>query len=140
MRHAWTAAIAAAALLSSSGAALACSCVPYRSAAEQLQDVDLVFTGRVAGSQSAGPRTVRTTFRVMEVLKGRAGGTVRVDHTLDGASCGVTFKPGQTLLVFAHRKPEGGWGAGLCSLSRFPEEQYRRAARGRPVPTAPPVY
>ena len=50
---------AAAALLTSGGAALACSCVPFSSAAEHLAASDLAFKGRVLGSQSTGPDTVR---------------------------------------------------------------------------------
>ena len=141
MRLARTAAIAVAALLCSTGTALACSCLPYETAGEHLAATDLVFKGRVTGQQSIRDGMgARTSFRVVETLKGRAGRTVRVDHSLSSASCGVLFRTGQTVWVFAHRRPNGAWSTGLCSAPRFDEAEYRRAARGRPSPARPPVY
>ena len=129
---------AAAAGLAVAGAALACSCVPYRSAAEQLAATDLMFRGRVVSASTTGEGAAVTSFRVLEVIKGRASGTLRVRHRLDGASCGVRFRPGATVLVLAHRGNHGAWRTGLCSAPRFPEADYRRAARGEPVPVKPP--
>ena len=129
---------ASVALTASAGAALACSCIPYGSAAEQLAATDLAFKGRVVGAQSTGPDMARTTFRVTEVLKGPKVRTVGVSHRLDGAACGVRYRKGQTVWVFADRAPDGRWRTGLCAMRRFDEEDYRRAARGEPVPTSPP--
>ena len=140
MRTPLLALAAATALLASAGSALACSCIPYRSAAEHLAAADLVFKGRVLTQQSIGDGRARTTFRVAETLKGRAGRTIGVQHHTVSATCGVVFKPGQSVWVFANRRNDGSWSTNLCSLARFPETDYRRAARGEPVPTAPPVF
>ena len=121
------------------GAALACSCMPYRSAAEQLQASELAFKGRVVSEQSIGPGRARTTFQVVEVLKGPAARTVAVEHQLDGAACGVKYRTGKTLWVFADRRSGGAWRTGLCAAPRFDEADYRRAARGQAVPATPPV-
>ena len=77
---------------------------------------------------------------MLEVLKGRAKGTVVVHHQLDSAACGVTYRTGASVWVFAHRSPEGRWHTGSCSAARFPEAEYRRAARGQSVPTSPPLH
>ena len=132
--------VAAAAVLSAPRAALACSCMPYSSAAEQLQASQLVFKGHAVAEQSTGPDRARTTFRVVEVLKGPAARTIRVEHHLDGAACGVRYRTGKTVWVFASRGPKGEWRTGLCSAPRFDEADYRRAARGEAVPEQPRVF
>ena len=134
------AAAALAAGLAAAAPALACSCVPYRSAAEQLAGAELAFKGKVMADRADGPGRAVARFRVYSVIKGQVGLAVQVRHTLDSASCGVRFRPGQTVLVLAHRGADGFWWTGLCSAPRFPEDQYRRAARGEPVPVARPDY
>ena len=134
-------AVAALALsLAAAEAALACSCAPYRSAAEQLAATDLVFKGKVLADRPEAPGTAVARFRVYNVIKGHVGLAVQVRHTLDSASCGVRFKPGQTVLVLAHRGADGFWRTGLCSAAWFPEAEYRAAARGEPVPVRGPAY
>jgi hypothetical protein len=85
--------------------------------------------------------TAATTFRPVEVWRGRAGRTVVVRHAVDGAACGVTFAPGRTTLVLADRDglsaPARGWRrlerrgvplrTSLCSRPWFPLADYRRA-------------
>ena len=131
---------ALAASLAAAEAALACSCVPYRSAAEQLAAADLMFKGKVLADRPEGPGRGVARFRVYSVIKGQVGMAVQVRHSLDSASCGVRFTPGQTVLVLAHAGSDGFWRTGLCSGPRFPEDQYRRAARGEPVPVERPAY
>ena len=131
------AAAAAAAGLAAANGALACSCVPYRSAAEQLAAADLMFQGRVLVQTAEGEGAV-TRFRVYRVIKGQVGRNVQIRHRLESASCGVRFTPGRTVLVLAQAGADGFWRTGLCSAPRFPEDQYRRAARGEPVPVRPP--
>ncbi|HEX8569950.1 MAG TPA: hypothetical protein VF699_08520 [Caulobacteraceae bacterium] len=139
MRLALALPFAIAGLLSSGGAALACSCVPQRSAAEQLASADFVFKGRPLEETATGVFTAATSFRVFEVLKGPEVRLTVVRHHVDSAACGLTFRPGQTVLVFASRAPDGTWRTGSCSGAAFPEAEYRRAARGQPVPIRPPV-
>ena len=129
--------LAVAVSLFAAGSALACSCIAQTSAAEQLQGADVVFRGRVQSSAST-PTEATTTFRVIETIKGRAGRTVRVRHARDSAACGVTFRRGSTVTVVADRDPQGALRTSLCALPRFPVEDYRRAARGEPVPAGPP--
>ena len=132
------AALGASTLLAAAGAALACSCVPYASAAEQLAEADLLFKGRVVEERVHGRTSATTTFAVTEVIKGPAMRRVSLNHRLDGAACGVRFRPGAAVLLLAHRAPDGTLRTGLCSRPRFPEGEYRRAVRGEPVPVKPP--
>lgn len=122
--------------LVTASAAIACSCVPYRSAAEHLAATPLVFKGRVVGI-TRGEYEAVTRFQVLEVLKGQASRTVRISHDISDASCGVNFGRGTTALVFATRGRGGAWWTGLCSSARFSEIEYRRAAKGLPPLTQP---
>ena len=131
--------LAATAAAAAAGAALACSCMPFGSAAEQLAASQLAFKGEVMSEQSTAPGQAQTRFRVVEVLKGPGGRTVTVQHRLSSAACGVRYRPGKTVWVFANRAPDGAWRTGSCSTARFDEADYRRAARGQPVPTQPRV-
>ena len=133
------AALGASTLVAAAGAALACTCVPHASAAEQLADADLLFKGTVVEERVEGRVSAVTTFTVTEVIKGPAMRRVRLNHPLDEAACGVRFRAGTQVLVFAHRAPDGTLNTGLCSRPRFPEAEYRAAARGEPVPTKPRV-
>ena len=133
------AAVVAAAAFSAGTAALACSCVMFSSAAEQLKMTDVAFRGTVTSERLDREGGAVTTFRVVETIKGRAPRTVRVSHRVESAACGLRFKRGATVLVLAHQE-EGRLSTGLCSQARFPVDQYRRAARGEPVPTLPPQY
>ena len=129
--------LAFAASMAAAAPALACSCIGPTSAAEQLQGADLVFRGRVQASASS-PLEATTTFRVLETIKGRAGRTIRVGHARDSAACGVTFRRGSVVTVIADRDAQGRLRTSLCSLPRFPLEDYRRAARGETVAPSGP--
>ena len=117
------------ALASLAEAAWACSCVRYRSAAEQLARADAVFRGRVVASERAGPQARVTTFEVVEGLKGRTGRRVRVRHgTETAAGCGVVFRRGQVVALTAHLE-RGRWTTSSCSMPQHPWAEFRRAAR-----------
>lgn len=109
--------------LIAAGAAVACSCVPYRSAAEHVAAIPLVFKGRVTGITRSEYEAV-TRFQVLEVFKGQAGRTIRVRHQISEASCGVTFQHGTTALVFANPGRDDAWSTNLCSAARFSEVEY----------------
>jgi hypothetical protein len=126
------ASLAAAAALLSAGGALACSCAPPTSAAEQLAATDLAFTGRVLGTRVGRDGSAVTRFRPTSVIKGQASGVVAVTHHTDDATCGLTYRKGASVLVLADRDG-GSWRTGLCSAPRFSEAGFRQAARARPA-------
>lgn len=135
---------ALAALGLSAGASLACSCLRAESAASHAAMADVVFAGRAIDTRRLGPNEAATSFRVEAALKGRTGGVVQVGHGLESAACGVTFRPGERVLVLASRGPRGELRTSLCSRPQFPEAEYRRALAGgtlpppRPGPDWPP--
>lgn len=121
--------LALAALGLSAGAALACSCVRFPTAAAHVAATDVIFIGEVERSAAvAGAQHQRaTTFRVIETLKGEVGEQATVGHSEDICCvCGIEFKAGERVLVFAHRS-EGGLATSSCSAPRFSEAQYRAA-------------
>lgn len=128
--------LAAAVALLSPGAALACSCAPPSSAAEQLAATDLAFRGRVLDTRVDREGWAVTRFQVAETLKGRAPRTVAVSHHTISATCGLTYRRGVSVLVMAERRG-AEWRTGLCSAPRFPIADYRRAARTPQSPAAP---
>ena len=128
-RLAFPAALGAAAL---AGAALACSCVPPTSAAEQLEDADLMIVATAAEvrrlpAEDDVRRMAETRFTVSRTLKGEARRNWWIRHGRDSPMCGVEFRPGQEYVVIAHRA-EGRLWTGLCSRAWFPIEDYERAA------------
>lgn len=120
--------------LTTASAAAACSCVPYQSAAEQVASADLVFRGRVLKETRSGGWAASTRFRVVEVLKGRAGRTVSIGHQIDDAACGVRFQRGSTVMVIASRFNDFTLRTSLCSSASFSDSEYRRALRGLTSP------
>ena len=99
-----TALIAAAA----AGAALACSCIGYPDAATQLAEARLMVVARAEwtkperGAAHAGQKVTR--FRVVRTIKGETRRAWQIAHHVDGATCGVTFEPGEEYVVIA-----GAW-------------------------------
>lgn len=126
--HAVVPAAVAAALLLAAGPALACSCAPETTAAEQLAEADQAFVGRVLHSRIGRDGEGRTVFRVEETLKGDGRGNVAVSHPTDGPTCGVRFRKGDRLLVLAVRDGRT-LQTNLCLLPRHPLEDFRAAAR-----------
>ena len=122
------AAFAALAFAAAPFAAEACSCRPYHDVIEQIEASDLIFKGRAIGTQGNDQSRVATTFQVLETLKGDPGPTARITHRLpDGASCGIAFAPGQTLIVVAQKRAEdNSLATSECAIGRFGEGEYRR--------------
>jgi hypothetical protein len=133
------AAIAASVLLAS-GAALACSCAPFTSAAEQAEAVDALFRARVISTRSvSGADYIQaiTTFEVIEVMKApansmRAGQRVEVGHSVGDASCGMSFTPGAEDLVAAMLGEGRTLQTSLCAVPQFSDEAFREALRIAP--------
>lgn len=125
------------------GSAAACSCLRPDTAEGHLASshAALVFKERGVGTRSFGDGSAATTFQLEEVLRGRAGRTVEIEHAVDSAACGMSFTPGRSVLVLATRRAPGtqasrssrrGGAApvlstSLCSQPQFPEAEYRRA-------------
>ena len=113
-------------------AALACHCVTYKSAADQLAAADVMFVGRVEQSEPEQGRmkSIRnvTQFAVIKTLKGEVPPTVEVIHEpARPKSCGVSFRPGQTRIIFAHRNADGGLETSGCDAPQFLLADYEAA-------------
>ncbi|MGE0598909.1 MAG: hypothetical protein AB7J35_03675 [Dehalococcoidia bacterium] len=109
---------ALAPLLSSGGAAYACSCA-IRPTPTDLTYVDTVFAGTVSKVGEWDPRTssatpIEVVFNVDYVWLGEANAVMRTGTAASGASCGYTFAVGERYLVFAR---DGQ--VNLCSPTRL---------------------
>ncbi len=98
-------------LLLGADEALACRCPPTAASAD-VSRYAAVFSGRVAEVKYL-PTGVRVRFRVGRVWKG--GAAPEVTLFLEGAgrpqvvsSCDITFRKGESYLVYALRAREGG--------------------------------
>lgn len=124
------AAAAAIAVLAAAGAAEACSCMRYASAADQVAASDAVFEGRVIRTERTGRDRAATTFEVLDTVKGKLGRRIRVEHgTETAAGCGVRFRRGEIVALTAHRVRRA-WTTSACAAIQHPWVEYRRA-RGR---------
>ncbi|NBB16447.1 hypothetical protein GVN21_13860 [Caulobacter sp. SLTY] len=137
MKRAPTLLIGALAMVAvSASAAWACSCVRYKSAAEQYAKGQLIFIGRADGrevlSRDGGPPPAATRFVVQRTLKGEPQKMRRIVHgEATGGMCGIRFQRGRTYLVIAYRN-EGRWRTNSCSAPQFPRAEFERLAqRGR---------
>ncbi len=128
--------LAAAILFATSATvAFACSCTEWQSPEAQLADAEVaviaraVWTRREAGG---GPYDGVTLFTVERTLKGRVRQEWRVAHlAVDGGStCGVVFKPGERILLFAYAH-KGRMETTACNRAVFPIAAYERAATRR---------
>lgn len=117
-------AVASASALAA-GAAWACSCMRFDSAAEQLAQADVMFVGRVLDTTETAPQQATTRFEVVSTLKGSVHDTVEIRHTVNdgGAACGVQFEVGQTAPVIAY-ETDGRLHTNLCSMPQFPLQDY----------------
>jgi hypothetical protein len=122
--------LGAACACAAASPALACSCVQYRTAADHLEHIDVLFVGRAMGTTGSGFIAV-TRLRVLHVLKGHPGRIAQVSHpTQVGAGCGVLMPTGRTMLVAASRVG-GRLSTSSCSMPRFPISAYQAALRRR---------
>ena len=112
------------------GAAVACSCVHYESAAAQLQEAEVMFIGRVEQTvtrRDDGMTVGVTRFAVERTLKGEARTVRRIEHSVvTGGMCGVVFQRDRTYTIIAHGY-RGRLHTGSCSMPQFPLEEYDRA-------------
>ena len=85
--------------------AWACSCVQITDVVETAAQYAQVFVGEVKHAGVGGcDGRARTRFEVVEAFKGvEEGETVKVEHAVDGAACGLLFDDGEQYLVFASR-------------------------------------
>jgi hypothetical protein len=124
------AALAFSAMALSAGAALACSCVRYASAAEHAAEADVIFVGRVVSTEAVTDMRQATTFEVSETLKGETSARRVVMHggaAMAGSACGIVYRVGQEALVIAHRGEDGVLGTSSCSAPRWEVGAYRDA-------------
>ncbi len=109
-------------------AALACSCMRYGTAGEQLDQADAVFRARVVASRRLDAYEALTTFEVIESLKGPTG-RVEIRHeTQVGGMCGIVFQPGEELALTAFKAADGSWRTNSCAIPQHPWTSFREAA------------
>lgn len=112
--------------------ALACSCVQFSSARDQLRAADVMFIGRAVRSERDwfNRNTIYTTFTVEESLKGDVPRRVRVVQN-DRTTCAVqSFEPGARVMLLANRDGQRLL-VGPCMFPHFTEAEYRAALRSR---------
>src|SRR5262249_30696475 len=92
-----------------------------------------VFTGAVEDIADppfptvlAGPPTIsfpqrKVRFRIAEVLRGiePEQPEIVVETGLGGGDCGYSFQRGLTYIVYAAKKPGGGFSTGICPPPRL---------------------
>ncbi|MCE3289492.1 MAG: hypothetical protein K0R83_1504 [Caulobacter sp.] len=127
--------VAVALVAASATTALACSCLRFKSAAEQYAKASLVFVGRADGreilNRDGGAPTAATRFVVQRTLKGERQRVRRIVHSEETAGmCGIRFRRGQTYLVIAYRS-EGRWHTNSCSAPQFSRAEFERLAARR---------
>ncbi|RZJ88864.1 MAG: hypothetical protein EON88_20665 [Brevundimonas sp.] len=116
------------------GAAWACSCVRYDSAAQQLAEAYVMFVGRMTSFSNHAmgddyPHAMHMArFEVRRTIKGEALPVRAVMHAVDGAMCGVRFTPDRDYTILA-RVQDGVLTTSACSAPQFPLSDYERAAR-----------
>ncbi|HEX2254068.1 MAG TPA: hypothetical protein VHQ65_12430 [Thermoanaerobaculia bacterium] len=117
------------------GDAAACSCMEPGPPAQELENADAVFTGRVVALEpfTEGFRKVRVTFDLIDVWKGLAeGDRVTLTTAADTATCGYPFEEGGSYLVYAYGE-EDALTATLCSRTRpLRQAEEDREALGEP--------
>ena len=121
-------ALAAAAVLGATASdALACSCVPWGNAKEELAKADAAFVGVYLGRRalSGSPGAAIYRFRVERRLKGALGRNVDVVSANNGAACGLEVERGHRYGLLL-RRVRGRWHSSLC------EQRTARFFRGLP--------
>ena len=98
-----------------------CSCAGRPDVPSALQSADAVFTGRVVSVRNTHPwwrresdPRRRVTLRVDRAWKGVDSRTV-VMITRMISTCEFRFRRGESYLVFAHQRQDGGLGTSICS-------------------------
>ena len=135
-------AIAAPALVSMAGPAVACSCAPL-TAKKVLAQADAVLAGHVIGEQPIDPMTTHSTFAVDGVYAGKVGATIVLSANIGpgGAnSCAVLYPVGSKIdPLVLRRLDDGTYQIAICSfLSRAEVVKLAGAARPPPKGSASP--
>jgi hypothetical protein len=137
--------LAAAAIIVRPNCAYACSCRPPGTPAEELNQSDAVFLGRVVevnaarGSITGSGDSTTVTFDVSKVWKGQITRTSILVTPGSSASCGFTFEQGKDYVVYG-RMNEGSLTTNLCSRTRLAEEASEDIAAlgaGQPISQVP---
>ena len=103
--------------------ALACSCLPSKGVAQELEISSAVFSGKVIEikrhDQAADPLgQVEVIFEVYKSWKGADKRIVSVFTGSNSASCGYGFKKGRTYLVYTGGTPQGRLSTSICSRTK----------------------
>lgn len=109
--------------------AIACTCPPLESAAEQAGEADLVAVAKV-GARRETRSGVTTAFTLSEVLKGSAlaGDEIAVMSARPGnPACGILWSEGEETVLLASASDTGGYSAWMCSRPQFSAAEFRSA-------------
>ena len=107
----------------------ACTCLAPGSPAEELEEADAVFAGRVASIHSHDDRSARSDtstgysfkvvgFEVSTVWKGTVHEEMYITTAPDAPACGFNFKRRKEYIVYAYGNPDNDWGYGTGWCSR----------------------
>jgi Tissue inhibitor of metalloproteinase len=97
--------------------AIACSCLPT-TPQQSFESSQAVFAGQaIEVTPLRGQETVRVTFRVSKVWKGRNSRRLVLTTSNSSASCGFNFEPGQRYLVYA--SAQRSLTTNLCSGTKL---------------------
>ena len=119
-----------------SAPASACSCAGYRTAYQYVQSVDRVFVGRVikttpplTGDPKLDIHAAPTTaFKMLETIKGDFLDTIEVHHPPHVCCiCGVSFVPGDEVVVAAVERTPSTLTTNLCLMPRYGADELREA-------------
>ena len=135
-------AIAAPALVSMAGPAVACSCAP-QSVKKVLADADAVVAGHVVGEQPIDPMSTHSLLAVDGVYKGKVEATVTLNANIGyggGSSCAVLYPVGSKVdPLVLQRLDDGTYQASTCAfLSRAEVVKVLGTARPPPHASASP--
>lgn len=110
-------------LMFGSNTILACSCLPAKSAAQELKQSTAVFSGKVVKIKRHKQAdnifaSVEVVFSIQKVWKGVKKKTVSVFTSSNSAACGYSFRENQTYLVYANGNDEGKLSTSICSRTK----------------------
>jgi hypothetical protein len=107
--------------------ALACSCLPWGNAKEELAKAKGAFVGVYLGRKAlpGSPGAAIYRFRVERRLKGTFGKNIEVVSANNGAACGLEVQKGHRYGLLLRRE-RGRWHSSLC------EQRTARFFRGLP--------
>lgn len=114
---------ACAFLLSLEGSASACTCLPSKGVAQEVELSSAVFSGKVIEIKRHGRAAelfgqVEVVFEVEKSWKGVDKRIVSVFTSSGSASCGYGFTKGRTYLVYTGGSPQGRLSTSICSRTK----------------------